>query len=76
VRAFRAARDGARAEAALRALRDAAARAAPAAPADRTPSPEGNLVDLILAAVKADATVGEIADALRQEFGEYDNFPR
>jgi methylmalonyl-CoA mutase N-terminal domain/subunit len=33
-------------------------------------------VDLILAAVKADATVGEIADALRQEFGEYDNFPR
>jgi methylmalonyl-CoA mutase N-terminal domain/subunit len=31
----------------------------------------GNLMPLIVAAVKAHATLGEIADALRSEFGEY-----
>ncbi len=30
-----------------------------------------NLMPLILAAVKAEATVGEISDAMRAEFGEY-----
>jgi len=30
-----------------------------------------NLMPLILAAVKAEATVGEIADAMRRHFGEY-----
>jgi methylmalonyl-CoA mutase N-terminal domain/subunit len=30
-----------------------------------------NLMPLILAAVKAEATVGEVADAMRSEFGEY-----
>jgi len=30
-----------------------------------------NLMPLILAAVKAEATVGEVADAMRSVFGEY-----
>ena len=42
----------------LQALRDAAGG-------------EANLLDPILGAVKAQATVGEIADALREVFGEY-----
>jgi methylmalonyl-CoA mutase N-terminal domain/subunit len=55
---FRAARDGARAAAALTTL-DAAARGT------------GNLLPPILEAVKARATLGEIADALRAVFGEH-----
>jgi methylmalonyl-CoA mutase N-terminal domain/subunit len=58
VRAFRARRAQPETDRALRALGDAA----------RTTE---NLVDHILAAVIARATVGEIADTLRQVFGEY-----
>ena len=54
----RARRDATRAEAALRRLEDAA----------RT---DANLMPLILEAVEALATVGEISDALRRVFGEY-----
>jgi methylmalonyl-CoA mutase N-terminal domain/subunit len=55
---FRAARDDAAARAATRALAEAARGTS-------------NLVPIILAAVKARATLGEIADALREVFGEY-----
>jgi len=58
VRAVRASRDAAAWRAAVEAIR-AAAR-------DGT-----NLLPPIIAAVEARATVGEIADALRAEFGEY-----
>jgi methylmalonyl-CoA mutase N-terminal domain/subunit len=58
VAGFRAARDSAVAAAALRALGEAARGKA-------------NLVPCILQAVKARATLGEIADALRGVFGEY-----
>jgi methylmalonyl-CoA mutase, N-terminal domain len=58
VRATRAARDGQKAAEALRAL-GAAARGTE------------NLVPRILAAVKARATVGEIAQTLREVFGEH-----
>jgi methylmalonyl-CoA mutase N-terminal domain/subunit len=51
-------RDEAEVEAALAALRDAAAG-------------EENLMPYILDAVKAYATTGEICDAMRDEFGEY-----
>jgi methylmalonyl-CoA mutase, N-terminal domain len=55
----------------LRARRDAArAKAALAALARRAATPE-NLLPAILAAVEAYATVGEISDALRRVFGEY-----
>jgi len=58
VKALRAGRDDAAWRAALDAVRHAA---------------EGsdNLVPVIIAAVEAKATVGEIADTLRQAFGEY-----
>ncbi|HTA20586.1 MAG TPA: methylmalonyl-CoA mutase family protein, partial [Polyangia bacterium] len=55
---FRAARDDAAARRATRALAEAARGTS-------------NLVPIILAAVKARATLGEIADALREVFGEY-----
>lgn len=58
LREFRAARDAARAAAALEALRVDAS-------ADR------NLMPPILEAVRAQATLGEIADCLRAVFGEY-----
>jgi methylmalonyl-CoA mutase N-terminal domain/subunit len=58
LRSFRRQRDAAGATGALAALGAAAAGA-------------GNLVPPILAAVKARATLGEIADALRGVFGEY-----
>ena len=58
VRAFRARRNQAEWERAVRALGDAARGG-------------GNLVDPILGAVVAGATVGEIADALREVFGEH-----
>jgi methylmalonyl-CoA mutase N-terminal domain/subunit len=56
LRGVRARRDGARVEAALRDLAAAAAG-------------NGNLLPLILDAVRAYATVGEICDALREVFG-------
>jgi methylmalonyl-CoA mutase N-terminal domain/subunit len=59
VRALRAARDAERCRAAL----DAVSRAA----ADGS-----NLVLSIVAAVEAHATVGEVADAMRAVFGEFD----
>jgi methylmalonyl-CoA mutase, N-terminal domain len=55
---FRSTRDGAAAAAATRGIGDAAHGTA-------------NLVPCILQAVKARATLGEIADALRAVFGEY-----
>jgi methylmalonyl-CoA mutase N-terminal domain/subunit len=58
VAAFRAARDGTAAEAVTRALGTAARG-------------RDNLLPFILRAVKARATLGEIADALREVFGEY-----
>jgi methylmalonyl-CoA mutase, N-terminal domain len=58
VRQLRARRDAARWEAALAAVRSAA-------------ESTENLVPVIIAAVEAEATVGEIADTLRQAFGEY-----
>ena len=58
VRAVRASRDGARCRVALDAVTQAARGHA-------------NLVPSIIAAVEAKATVGEIADSLRNVFGEY-----
>ena len=56
---------------AVRTRRDAAAwRRSMAAVTDAARS-GSNIVDPILAAVEACATVGEISDALRQVFGEY-----
>ncbi len=55
---MRAARDAARCLTALDAVREAARG-------------DGNLVPPIIAAVEAHATVGEIATALRDVFGEY-----
>ena len=58
VQALRAKRNAAEATRALTALDDAAAGT-------------GNLVTPIVGAVRALATVGEIADVLRKRFGEY-----
>jgi methylmalonyl-CoA mutase, N-terminal domain len=58
VRAFRQARSHDAAQAALSALR-------------RGAQGEDNLVPLIVSAVKARATLGEIADAMREVFGEH-----
>jgi methylmalonyl-CoA mutase len=55
----RAARDGAKVQAALAALTDAA----------RTG--QGNLLELSIAAVRLRATVGEVSDALEQVFGRH-----
>ena len=62
VRALRASRDGARAKAALDAVAAAARGGA-------------NLVPPIVAAVEARATVGEISDAMREVFGEFEETP-
>jgi len=62
---FRAARDPARAAGALAALSSAAAKGTTDGPG------RANLLPPILAAVKARATLGEIADALRGVFGEH-----
>jgi methylmalonyl-CoA mutase N-terminal domain/subunit len=59
IRVLRARRDAARAEAALAAVRAAAADEA------------ANLMEPILAAVKADVTLGEIAQVFRDVFGEH-----
>ncbi len=58
VRALRASRDAGAAQAALASVRTAARDG-------------GNLVPPVLAAVEARATLGEISDALRAEFGEF-----
>ena len=58
VRALRAKRDAASWKAALAGVEDAARSGA-------------NLMPRILAAVEANATVGEISDAMRRVFGEY-----
>ena len=58
VASVRAARDTAQLRAALDAIGDAAAG-------------DANLVPLVIAAVRANATVGEISDTLRQVFGEH-----
>jgi methylmalonyl-CoA mutase N-terminal domain/subunit len=58
LKAFRARRDQAAARRALDAVRAAA-------------NGRDNLMPVLLAAVKANATKGEIADALREVFGEY-----
>jgi methylmalonyl-CoA mutase N-terminal domain/subunit len=62
LRAFRERRDAARAEAALAALGHAARE-------DR------NLMPAILDAVRAEATLGEIADRLRAVYGEHRGEP-
>jgi methylmalonyl-CoA mutase, N-terminal domain len=57
---------------ALRARRDAARLRASLAEVERRAGTRENLLPAILAAVEAYATVGEIADALRRIFGEYE----
>ena len=66
VRSVRAARDAKRAEAALAAIRGAAG---PYAHSNATGRPA--LMPLIVEAVRARATVGEISDTLRASWGEY-----
>ena len=66
VRSVRAARDAKRAEAALAAIRGAAG---PYADSNATGRPA--LMPLIVEAVRARATVGEISDTLRSSWGEY-----
>jgi len=56
---------------ALRARRDAAKTQAALAELQRCAATAENLLPAILAAVEAYATVGEISDALRRVFGEY-----
>jgi methylmalonyl-CoA mutase N-terminal domain/subunit len=62
VAAFRAARDDQATAEALRALDRAASQ---------PPRGDNNLVAAILCAVRAGATVGEVADTLRRVYGEY-----
>jgi methylmalonyl-CoA mutase, N-terminal domain len=57
---------------ALRARRDTAATAAALAEVEHRARGKENLMPAVLAAVEAWATVGEIADALRRVFGEYE----
>jgi len=66
VAAVRAKRDSARVNAVLAAVRAAAPPYAESAATPRTP-----LMPLIVDAVRARATVGEISDALRAVWGEY-----
>jgi methylmalonyl-CoA mutase N-terminal domain/subunit len=56
---------------ALRGRRDAARARAAVAEVERRARGTENLMPAILAAVEAYATVGEISDALRRDFGEY-----
>ncbi len=56
----------------FRARRDSRVVNAALAEVARVAETEENLMPAILAAVRAGATVGEISDALRQVFGEYD----
>jgi methylmalonyl-CoA mutase N-terminal domain/subunit len=57
---------------ALRARRDATRTAAALAEVKRRAAGTENLMPAVLAAVEAYATVGEIADAMRRVFGEYE----
>ena len=57
---------------ALRARRDAARVAAALAEVQRRAGTRENLMPAILSAVESLATVGEIADAMRRVFGEYE----
>jgi len=57
---------------ALRARRDAAKTQGALAEVERRARTSENLMPAVLAAVEAWATVGEIADALRRVFGEYE----
>jgi methylmalonyl-CoA mutase N-terminal domain/subunit len=56
----------------LRARRDAAKTTAALAEVERRARGKENLMPAVLAAIEAWATVGEIADALRRVFGEYE----
>jgi methylmalonyl-CoA mutase N-terminal domain/subunit len=56
---------------ALRAKRDSAKTTATLSELERRARTEENLLPAILAAVENFATVGEISDALRRVFGEY-----
>ena len=56
---------------ALRARRDAAKSRATLAEVERRARGSENLMPAILSAAEAYATVGEISDALRRAFGEY-----
>ena len=71
VQSYRAERDSD--ETRGRTLRQALAALKTAA--EREASSENNLMVAILHAVKAQATLGEIADTLRGVFGEFDNHP-
>jgi methylmalonyl-CoA mutase N-terminal domain/subunit len=55
----------------LRARRDAPSVQAALRQVEQTARSEQNLMPAILEAVKVYATVGEISDALRKVFGEY-----
>ena len=57
---------------ALRARRDAAKSNATVREIERRAASGENLMPAILAAVEAYVTVGEISDALRRTFGEYE----
>ncbi|HKO03512.1 MAG TPA: methylmalonyl-CoA mutase family protein [Candidatus Acidoferrales bacterium] len=57
---------------ALRARRDAAKTTAALAEVERRARGAENLMPAVLAAIEAWATVGEIADAMRRVFGEYE----
>jgi methylmalonyl-CoA mutase, N-terminal domain len=70
VRAVRAARDGARVQRALDALR-AAARGHGDATAPAHAAPSDALMPLIIDAVRARATVGEIAETLASQWGHF-----
>jgi methylmalonyl-CoA mutase N-terminal domain/subunit len=56
---------------ALRARRDSSRAIASVAEVERRARSGENLMPAIAAAVDANATVGEISDALRRVFGEY-----
>jgi methylmalonyl-CoA mutase, N-terminal domain len=56
---------------ALRAKRDSARAESTLAELQRRATTTENLIPAILAAVEAYATIGEISDALRRVFGEY-----
>jgi methylmalonyl-CoA mutase N-terminal domain/subunit len=58
LRAFRAKRDQVKADAAVRKV-------------DETARNGGNLIPVIVEAVEANSTIGEICDAMRKVFGEY-----
>jgi methylmalonyl-CoA mutase N-terminal domain/subunit len=62
VKAVKGSRDAAKAKASLAAL---------AAAAPKVGTPQGELMPLIIAAVRARATVGEISDTLEGAWGHY-----